>query len=72
MSECKTCLGRCDAQIHESTLRIHRWFKAKICRSLEPRPIIAAPPRTLPPTPLAFAAMVGPATRRKRAEASRK
>jgi hypothetical protein len=30
MSECKLCLGPCSREVHGASLRLHRWWKARL------------------------------------------
>ncbi len=47
MSECKTCAGAHDPEIHAATRSIHRWLRAQVRRVLEPLPV--PKPRTFTP-----------------------
>lgn len=49
MRECSMCLGPCDLQIHQATVRLHDWFRQKIEAYLAlldnpaPQPVVKAP-----------------------------
>jgi hypothetical protein len=40
-SECAVCYSTHDDEIHEATLRIHRWFSGYVTRNFEDRAILA-------------------------------
>jgi hypothetical protein len=44
MKDCQLCLGPHDDEIHEVTLRIHRWFREDIASKIIPwRRFVPAP-----------------------------
>jgi hypothetical protein len=49
-SECAVCYATHDDEIHESTLRIHRWFYGQVTRNFEDVAFIAP---ELQPEPVA-------------------
>ena len=36
---CSVCLGAHDDEIHAATVRVHRWFRAKVTKGFEPQGI---------------------------------
>jgi hypothetical protein len=40
-SECVVCYSNHDHEIHEATLRIHRWFRGEVTRNFEPAASVA-------------------------------
>lgn len=40
--ECAVCYGAHDAEIHEATLRIHRWFCGQVTHQFEEDAVIIA------------------------------
>jgi hypothetical protein len=49
-SECAVCFSTHDDEIHEATLRIHRWFCGQVTRNFEDVAVLAP---ELQPEPLA-------------------
>jgi hypothetical protein len=42
-SECRICLGRHDAEIHDATVSIHGWLRREISRRTEAKQIVFEP-----------------------------
>jgi hypothetical protein len=39
--ECPVCYGAHDAEIHEATLRVHRWFFSQVTHNFEDDELLA-------------------------------
>ena len=34
MADCSVCLGACDKEIHQATVRVRKWFRSYVIRSI--------------------------------------
>lgn len=34
MADCSVCLGSCDKEIHQATVRVRKWFRSYVTRSI--------------------------------------